>query len=302
MTTASWSTPVDHTTDAGFRAWGSELNSKFAAVGMVQTSDTGQINWTTVTLPATNTASGYEIWKLSSGNLYFKITYATGNATGLPDIQPQVGTGSSGSGTLTGTVSTNQSADNFSGQAISSITTNYQSYLCATADYVMLSWKIGGIGSVPTIASCFFTVMQTVDSTGAATSIGYLVYAGARAGGSWQSVATAAGSVGPAQSGNLASVTMVFGGVSGVIPASSQDGSGNNQAFLWWFSVLGHTPVTPMIHVATILDADLTLGNTASLTLVGTTAHTYIGASTFGHGLIINNPPQLGIKILALWE
>ena len=108
MTTAAWSTVLDQSSDAAFRNWGSELSGKFAAVGMVQTSDTGQINWTTVTRAAViNTAAGYEIWKLSSGNLYFKIEYGTGaTQPTLPSIWITVGTGSNGSGTLTGQLST----------------------------------------------------------------------------------------------------------------------------------------------------------------------------------------------------
>lgn len=301
MTTASWSTPVDHTSDAGFRAWGSELKGKFALVGMIQTADTGQINWATVTLPAANSLGGYEIWKLSSGNLYFKIGYATGNATNMPELQVQVGTGSNGSGTLTGTLSTTLVATtNNAGSPFSSIT-NYQSYLCATANYVMLSWKISANSGSPSIGFNFFTVMQTVDSTGAATSLGYLIYTGQRSAGAFQSVSTAAGITGPGQQGNTNSTTMVFGAATAT-PASSQDGAGDNQAFLWWFSVLGYTPVTPLLHIATALSSDLTLGSTAILTLVGSTPHTYLAASVFSHSLNVNNPAASSVEILALWE
>jgi hypothetical protein len=36
-------------------AWGSGIAAQIAAMGLVQTSDTGQINWATVTRPAINT-------------------------------------------------------------------------------------------------------------------------------------------------------------------------------------------------------------------------------------------------------
>ena len=35
-----------------FRSWGSTISTQIAAMGMVQTADTGQINWTTVGTPA----------------------------------------------------------------------------------------------------------------------------------------------------------------------------------------------------------------------------------------------------------
>src|ERR1043165_7959340 len=98
MTTQSWSSVVDHSGDAGFRAWGSELSTKLAAAGLVQTSDTGQINWATVTGPGTNTAGGYEIWRFADSTLYLKMEYgtATGSAS-APGLWCTVGTGSNGS-------------------------------------------------------------------------------------------------------------------------------------------------------------------------------------------------------------
>lgn len=303
MTTNSWSSPVDHTTDAGFRTWGSELNSKFAAVGMTQTADTGQIDWTTVTLPTGNTIAGYEIWELSGGFITLRIMYGTANAAAMPEIQIQVGNGSDGSGNLTGTISGNTSIHNFNAQGMASTTTNYQSYLCATADYMMLSWKISGVstGLIGDVPTCVFMVMQTVDSTGAATSSGYLYYSGNRGGGFFQSISVAANVTGPGQTGIQNATTMVFGAATGA-PGSSQDGSGNNQAFLWWHCVLGSTPVTPLLHGATILSVDLLTGTTASLTLVGTTAHTYIAAGSSSHEINAGLPAQQGIKWLALWE
>lgn len=301
MTTATWSTPCDHTTTAGYRAWGSEFNTKLALVGMVQTADTGQINWTTTTLPIANTINGYEIWRLSSSNLYFKLSYGTGNATNAPVIQMQVGTGSNGSGTLTGTLSTNVDGRTVGSTNLSSSVTNFQSYLCATADYLYIGWKFGGYTSAPSGASVFLLAARTVDSTGAATSVGYQVIGGNGASGFVQNVATTAGVVGTATAFNSASnFTMVFG-ATGAIPATSQDGSGNNQAFLWWFSILGTTPVLPMLHGATILQGDLANGSTASLTLVGSTPHTYIGAGLFfaptGGGVSASS-----LRFLCLWE
>lgn len=52
------------TTDAAFRTWGLAYNAKLAAAGLVQTADTGQIDWATVlAATAINTVQGYEIWR-----------------------------------------------------------------------------------------------------------------------------------------------------------------------------------------------------------------------------------------------
>ena len=97
MTTASWSFSIDHQTDASFRAWGSDVSTHLATVGLVQTIDTGQINWSTVTRPGTNTSGGYEIWcfndslsagpistatKIAGGSGYTNNTYTNVPLTG----------------------------------------------------------------------------------------------------------------------------------------------------------------------------------------------------------------------------
>jgi hypothetical protein len=100
----------DNSTDANFRSWGSGISTAIASLGMVQTADTGQINWASVTAPAQNVFAGYEIWKNSNDSafatlpIFFKIEYGTSNAVnGGPNVRVQCGTGSNGSGTLTGT-------------------------------------------------------------------------------------------------------------------------------------------------------------------------------------------------------
>lgn len=292
MTTAAWSTFLDQSSDAAFRTWGSELSGKFAAVGMVQTADTGQINWTTTTRGAINTPSGYEIWKLSSGNLYFKFEYGTGNPITTPTMWLTVGTGSNGSGTLTGQLSTRTSIGD-SNSAILSTSTNYQSYLCATANYFGLAWKIGS--SAVGIPRIFMTAMQTVDSTGAATSTGYMV---AAKGNSAATMYTQAVAIGAAVTGPA--ITTFNNGVFWIpningVPANSLDGSGNSQAFLWWWGIFGSTPSSPLLHVACALLSDLALGVTASMTLIGSTAHTYI---SIGNNMIDDAKNIVGVAAI----
>src|SRR5437762_2579443 len=94
MTTATWASVLDHSTDAGFRAWGAELSAKFAAVGMQKTADSGQINWKTVTRAGTNAAAGYEIWRLNGAALYVKLEYGSGASTDAPSFWLTVGQGS----------------------------------------------------------------------------------------------------------------------------------------------------------------------------------------------------------------
>lgn len=109
MSAANFTVAGDNSTDAAFRAWGSAVNTALAALGFVQTADTGQINWTTVTRPlAVNTAQGYEVWRFAdtlqaTAPIFIKLEYGSGTAAGLPSLWVTVGTGSNGSGTITGT-------------------------------------------------------------------------------------------------------------------------------------------------------------------------------------------------------
>lgn len=108
------STPANFTnsSDANFRVWGLNISTQMTTSGMPLTTDTGQINWTTVLTPTgVSTYSGYEIRRFAdslqaTSPVYFKIDYGEGANVDGPAVRVQFGTGSNGTGTLTGTVST----------------------------------------------------------------------------------------------------------------------------------------------------------------------------------------------------
>lgn len=291
MTTASWSTVLDHSSDAGFRAWGSELNTKFASVGLVQTADTGQINWTTVTRPGTSTLAGYEIWRLSGSALFFKIQYGTGTAAAAPRIDMTIGTGSNGSGTLTGQTNSTISVSKVSSTPGSTVTA-YQSWLCATASFFGLAWKNTAAGAGSNMA--YFGVGLTVDATGTPSNVGYYINSlnGNTTTARLQTVRTLA----TAQTRNSGSSYCVFPGN----PTVSSDGV-NNQVYLHWLD----TPsVQPALYTATVVASELTAGNTVSLTLVGSTPHTYISAgfSTASTTFDANGTTSPPMTAIMLWE
>lgn len=101
MSVASTVTGIlrNNSTDANFRAWGSNLSSQMTAAGLVKTSDGVQINWSTVTTPATgSTMQGYEIWRFddalqSAAPVYFKIEYGAAATNVVPCIVVTVGVG-----------------------------------------------------------------------------------------------------------------------------------------------------------------------------------------------------------------
>ncbi len=119
------------TSDATFRAWGLAISTALAAIGLVQTSDTGQINWSTVLKPSGSPVTqGYEIWRFndalqSTAPVFIKFAY--GSAGGqVPGIIISIGTGSNGAGTLTGLTT--------SGSTFQSINSAYVSPLYGFGD------------------------------------------------------------------------------------------------------------------------------------------------------------------------
>lgn len=104
--TTTWS----HSSDATFREWGKAISDGLAAVGLVKTSDTGQINWASVTRPGSAGYAGYEVWRFndtsqSTQPIFLKIQYGTASSTSNGQMSLQAGQGSDGSGGLTGSLS-----------------------------------------------------------------------------------------------------------------------------------------------------------------------------------------------------
>ncbi|MCB1713466.1 MAG: hypothetical protein KDH96_13660, partial [Candidatus Riesia sp.] len=78
MAISSFMAKPSSSTDALFRDWGSKLSAAIQAVGLVKTGDTGQINWSTVTVGTG--IRGYEIFRFNDSlqattPVFIKIEY-----------------------------------------------------------------------------------------------------------------------------------------------------------------------------------------------------------------------------------
>src|SRR5882757_2238071 len=151
VNTVTTNTVVDQSTDAAFRVWIAEaITVLFTTLGVTQTADTGQINTATVTRPAViNTAAGYVIGRFndtaqSTSPVFFKLEFGTGTVQPTnPAMWITIGTGSNGSGTLTGVIGTRVSTGGFG--AIASTITPYVTSGCynTTAGFLGFVWKMG---------------------------------------------------------------------------------------------------------------------------------------------------------------
>jgi hypothetical protein len=222
MATAIVSAPKINDTDANFRLWGKGFSDALLACGLTKASDTGQIDWTTVTRPLTNVSQGYEIWRFSdalqaSAPVFIKIEYGGAATAANPNIWFTVGTGTNGSGTLTGQVGTRSSMGTANNEtAVGNI---YVS--CASNRMSFIFW--------PEFSNKSFmaSVERVRDSAGAETTDIYVVNAQNNNALQQQVIPTTGAIVAradcavPKPSGS----TMIYGALVGTLPFFPQKGA-----------------------------------------------------------------------------
>jgi hypothetical protein len=175
----AWLAQPYNTTDAMFRLWGASIAPALSAIGLVQTSDTGQINWTTVLAPTTtNQYRGYEIWRLNdslqgTAPVFFKIEYGSSNAAVSPSLRISVGKGSDGAGTITNQIV--QLTTGFNGA--NSIAFSYASSSSGGSGFSLYLSPFNGSGQTSP-AFCF---ERSLDSAGNPTIEGIMVASSASA-------------------------------------------------------------------------------------------------------------------------
>lgn len=267
MTTYATQTRVRHETAAHFQEWVQEFHDALVAIGLTQTADTGQIVIGSIGAPVINTDAGYEIWRFNdtaqaTSPIFFKIWYGTQNPATEPEINMEVGTGSDGSGNITGAI---MSTTIILGQQAGTTDTTYQSYWCynATLGVFNVIWKHDWSGGGS------FIIARTCDNTGVADTRGVLISSASVGSGSAVRAHEFATSTNWS-SGTFTSCPHVcaYGGVGNVI-----DSSGDNIAYLHFAAVPRPLPLNTMCTLATAL---LTVGTTFTTTLIGATARTYM--------------------------
>jgi hypothetical protein len=162
-------------TDAAFRAWGKAMSDAFTAVGIPKTSDTGQVDWATVTHPTVaNTAMGYEIRQFNdtlqaTHPVLIKIEWGSAGGATSPAIWITFGTASDGAGNLTGLVMARKQLT-----MAGANTTNSTMYVCGDANrlLVMVNIDVGVAANM----NFGFGIERTHDSAGADTNEGFLFW------------------------------------------------------------------------------------------------------------------------------
>jgi hypothetical protein len=295
MATQGWTTRIRHDSDAAFREWGLELSQRLAAAGLVQTADTGQINWATAVRPGTTQSSaGYEIWRMNDAQqatapVFFRIDYGTGGSATQPRLLIQVGTATNGAGVLSGIITSSRNI--FAAITATSDVTR-ASFLCVADGFFGLAYKCGSFDAL-------FLFCRTVDAAGTATSTGAMCVWGIGSSSglsATQALRFAAPAAAYAAQTGAGQTALCLSPQS---RDSSQVGS-DTQAFVAWTI----TPqVAPLVQVCGVVSVEIPLGATFSTTPVGSTPRTYI-ALDVAHGPAgpIPSANTGGLKFAMLWE
>jgi hypothetical protein len=137
----------DNSSLANFKNWAQAISSAFSSAGWTTTSDTGQVNWSTIAVVPTSGNFVYEIWQpadaLQTGSTTFYVKIQYGTSAGSPAgcrVQINIGSGTDGAGTLTGTVLTNREPMNTTTNGTGS--TTYDCYFSGDTDrFAFMMWR-----------------------------------------------------------------------------------------------------------------------------------------------------------------
>jgi hypothetical protein len=169
--------------DAYFRDWGKKLSDAMTAVGFIKADDTGQIDWTTVSRPASaNTMAGYEIRRFSdalqsSNPVFVKIEYGCGSSTSYPYMKVVTCRETDGAGNIVGEMAAVQNL-----YVSNSSVTSYTGYISGASDRIQFCLFANSAYSM------FLSIERLKDSSGNPTADGVniLHFRSSGTPGNWQ--------------------------------------------------------------------------------------------------------------------
>lgn len=177
MTTYSTNAGFSMATTAQQQAWVTEIGQGMLNIGLTQTGDTGQmaIPCTTVFGGATTTVYGYYMFRFNdalqgSAPIFFKIEVGVGSNVNIPLVYLTVGTGTNGSGTVTGVVMTRCAIYNNTG-ALTSLTLYISRFCYVPAQgFLSFAFKYGAVAGGLWTTWGGFLIYRSVNSSGAPTA------------------------------------------------------------------------------------------------------------------------------------
>lgn len=153
------------------------LRDGLVAIGLVQTSDTGQLDINTVTWPGTSQDIGYMVFRFddaaqATDPVFLKITVGRGPNAGVRRTTFLFGQGSNGSGTITGQTST-QVVANMSSTTAAAATL---SFYMAFSSGVLFYGEGYGVDTAARIFTAVFCAERTRDANGNLDGVGLVIH------------------------------------------------------------------------------------------------------------------------------
>lgn len=183
MSTSTTTTPIAQTNDATARVWVTEISGQLDLY-VPKTTDTGQINLATFVRAAINTAAGYEIREFTdslaaTAPIVIKFEYGSGAAQDRPAMWITVGTGSNGSGTITGIIMARSMVSGSNLGSLVSTVTNYPAFFCGIDGVFGMVYKVGAYSASSASTNSSIAqlhIQRTTDSSGAVTAEGCTIH------------------------------------------------------------------------------------------------------------------------------
>ena len=299
MATSAWQSIFDHTSDVAFRAWGSELSGKLSAVGMIQTADTGQINWSTVVRAGTTSDAGYEIWRFddtqqSTAPIYLKLLYGTGATTSAPRLGYQVGSGTNGAGTING----QNTAVTYAYAGGTPAVVSKNSFISYSDGFFGLVHKQAGYTSSFTAAVFIARTVSSTTQTPNATGASVYMHTSNNNVPNYYQIRFAS-----TASNTLYSTAATWSGCAVPGTAASSLTSSGSRAYMHQ----SFTPaISPLIGMCTVNVNDIPKWTKFTTTLFGSTPRTYVSlgatSSTDGYMIYSEITGSANYSIAMLWE
>jgi hypothetical protein len=219
MATATATVVCDNSTLANFKSWAQAISSAFSTLGWTQTADTGQVNWSTIASVPSSTYV-YEIWEAadsasSTTPIFVKFEYGFSSASVA--FRVTVGSGSNGSGTITGSVIGPWATTGLANQGA----TTFNCYFSGDAGtFRLMMWQTFTLGCT------VFGIERSRDTSGAETTdyVTALMAAANSTGGAWHQQTMVSGSptvcpAGGAINSSNGSVATAFATATGKVAA-----------------------------------------------------------------------------------
>lgn len=172
-----WDQVYYHGTNESFRIWGKAISDRLSSM-LVKTTDTGQIDWTTVNKPSQGVTAGYEVYRFddalqATAPIFIRIDYGSSSASGgtTPMLSYTIADGTDGAGKMIGGAVSPLISSGFS--AIPQQYLAFPSYMCVQPGYFGMALA-GGLISGTSIG-LWLVIERCRDDAGVILDEGALV-------------------------------------------------------------------------------------------------------------------------------